>query len=751
MKLYRFIFPLVAFAATLPDKADAQDSGGGIPKMIHPLVPELPGLPDRTLLWAGESGTAYKVLISEDLIHWRPRIVTAHGPVGRHDFVTSEAPKRFFKVEPRSLPAPAIVERYPDSGSFAVKRFSDVIITFANPTEINPASISLTVGGQGPFTLASSPNLTFSNGQLAFDTIDSPLGGFDENVSASLHLSTTAGSSHTYQWTFQLQGEVTLNDGIYVFGSPDAQRSGQRLSNAQKAVARATVGNIRLPADSGNDWELSQVDAGNVVIDYTGANAPVFTVGQLLTNAAPQTSAEIFYRRVTSLSDDPVSKRLLLFTTDVALTDFVQNGSLAASPDSIPFHTGEDGMLQPAFSGAFSVGTEWDVILSGEVFSNSGITLAFDELGFRLAPRLGLAFTVSGGELQRLQVDARADYVAAVVPRLSYSASSSASFDSEVFNRGRSILLGFIGFVPVWVDLDLKITLSGQAQASATASVSGGFRREGRVSFSAGIRNGSPRFNVSRTDSDIKQKETEFVIDGDASASLSLHPELALRLFGLAGAVFEVTPKLEVKGSGQFENGSLKAASSAFTASVDFNAKLSVEFDDVDLSWPLVSDYNLLYKRWCAGYPVGENPEIIFHPEPEDLAANEAVLDDRELAIWVGETPENSGSDPEYPRKFNLESFLPSDIDPFTYLIQDVRLQTSACVKNQNPRYQWYFNVMPIPGATGDTFFIHDPQVGDLGEYRVEVKADDDSSKEDSETIILYNQTPPAGGGNGGS
>lgn len=136
---------------------------------------------------------------------------------------------QFFRVAELDEQPPVIVEQYPPDGGFAVPRFSKITLQLADVTGVDPDSIELIVGMLGAFTVAS-PQLTYTNGILTFDNGgDVALGGWGQTNQATLIVGDTLGNRGTNTFSFELELEPVVVENLFVFGSPQAQRAGQRV------------------------------------------------------------------------------------------------------------------------------------------------------------------------------------------------------------------------------------------------------------------------------------------------------------------------------------------------------------------------------------------------------------------------------------------------------------------------------------------------------------------------------------------
>ncbi|MCU0782102.1 MAG: hypothetical protein MUF04_13525 [Akkermansiaceae bacterium] len=190
----------------------------------------------------------------------------ADGLSMEHSF--SQQQKEFFRVEPIDEQAPVVVSQYPAVDAFAVGRFADLSIVLADASGIDPASIRLTVGGVGPLAQGGA-GLTITGNTITYDSGDTALGAWGATLSATLVAADPLGHALTHTWSFRLEPEPQLAANIFVFGSPTAQRAGQRVSGPAAALA------ARFPAPAGpvraNDpppWQIESVLADRVVIAY---------------------------------------------------------------------------------------------------------------------------------------------------------------------------------------------------------------------------------------------------------------------------------------------------------------------------------------------------------------------------------------------------------------------------------------------------------------------------------------------------
>jgi hypothetical protein len=287
------------------------------------------------MVWDTEAGVRYEAQYSTDLSTWLAIDGYPAEAVSSVDAVSfgSEAGSMFLRVLQLDEQAPVIVARAPEDGAFAVKRFSSVSVSLSDLTGIDPSTISLKVGSLGTYSVADS-QLTFSDGILSFGTDGSmALGEYGETVSVSLIVSDTLGNAMTYAWSFDTELEPHIAENLFVFGSSQAQKLGQRIGPSPTAfLSKRYSGNQRLQASAAaSPWEIRSVEDDRILLAYTGAAPPSIPTGTFLSNLTPTSKDEIFYRRALSVSDDSANKLLTIFTEEVNLEEIIQQGSLQLS------------------------------------------------------------------------------------------------------------------------------------------------------------------------------------------------------------------------------------------------------------------------------------------------------------------------------------------------------------------------------------------------------------------------------------
>ncbi len=658
------------------------------------------------LVWPATPGLRYEVKQSTNLQSWSTAPgypATANGPAQQMPFLT-DGKARFFRVRELDEQPPAIVSQFPQDGGFAVPRFANLTLQLSDVTGIDANSIRLTVGSLGTFTLANA-NLTWTNGLLTFINGGSiPLGGWGSNVLASLIVADTLGNRGTNTWSFKLEVQPQVVTNLFVFGSPQAQRAGQRIGNIPTAALAARFGPI--PMSDGDPWTLELVESNRLVVSYTNT-APGFATNTYVCNLTPVRPADIFNRKITGITNDPGNKRLTLFTVEVPLTEIATNGSATISANSVVLQTGTNGTFAKAFQiggtitfpriGCSLDGSEFK--LKDSVGDFDIVNLELEELHWWLTPRMQVALEVNWGRVKRFEAIASGNVEAAAVWNVDFLLAGVA-LEGTIFVLPKALqpktwmLVGVIGVppvaVPVYASLGLGVKLKGRAEAHAT------------VNFRAGIRqNMDAAFGVTYNDSNVQWVNTfnfpapEVIpftanINAEGSLTVSLEPALEFLVYGLAGVSAGITPSLGLvfeTGTGQPLSGRLEA---------DVNLDLGLAGPGFD---------------WL-------------NPKPElslSLWHDEWHLFPNDTAISFTEQPQS----------------------------QSVQVGHSAyffctVTASGTPSYQWFFNDMQMVGQTARTLSLPSVSSGHTGNYKVRVTAGRQTADSAPATLtVIQPQTSP--------
>lgn len=620
--------------------------------------------------------------------------------LAQQQLIGLDQPSRFYRVLVLDEQPPKIEESVPADGNFGVGRFSTISIELSDATGVDTNSIGLTLGTNGSFTV-SSPETGWSNNVFSlYLGGDTALGGYGATQTVSLAVSDTLGNSTNYAWSFELEKEIDAATNLFVFGSPDAQRSGQRLSGLSATVAARFTGPVRM-SGSTTEWEIDLVTTNEIIISYS-TNAPAFEAGQILANLAPAHVSEIFYRRVLSVSDNTASNLLTLGTEDVLIGEVMENGSFTLSEENAIFlEFDTNGTLVAAID--FNETIDLPVIgedFSGtSLWSSGALDLSLPEGRFTLTPKLTVSLETEVLTVERFEARVSGDLNIACVPQLTVTGSYNDSISKELWRKD-FWWWGWAGTVPVGVQWIGSITANAEIDVDATAQMSVGFRQVDTTWVSGSyVRGRVPASQMDRKPLSLDTVEKvpfTYTLDGNGSAIVSLVPQIDCRLYGAAGIYLNTNPRLELSGSATIVDQEVTYADFLIGAYADINVGLSL-IGDLDEDLPPLP-FNYFTKEWNEHYEAAPPPLAISVPP----ASQSATYGD------------------------------------------NVTLSVQAEGGTGSYSYQWYQNGSPVPGAVGSSLQLFQVGDGHEGAYYVKV-----TSGTESKNSAVANLTVAASGGTG--
>jgi hypothetical protein len=634
---------------------------------------------DQQVVWETEPGVRYEVQSTTNLADETAWITepnypsVAAGIVDSLPFDTSTSDAKFFRVVRYDEQAPAITERFPDDGGFAVGRFDVLSVSLLDVTGVDPESISLEVGTLGSFTLAS-PELSYVDGVLTFDNGgDEALGAYGDSVSVTLSVADTLGNSISYSWSFTLELEPILAGDVFVLGSPEAQRAGQQLTTAQHAVFRTVApasGPIRMNAGAA-PWTLTDVTANYLVFDYTGDTPPSFQPGQFLGNMAPANGDEVFYRKVVSTLDDtPSVNQITVYTEDVTYLEIFEQASLVAMTGPLAIYIiAQDGILVDT-TASFSLGGSFT-----EPIDFGGAPVSFSLNGaWEYAPSLRFAIDIQGGTIEDLFFRYEGSTHLRVAPSITLSeAWTKTVTSSPILSSDHLLYLGQAGPVPIWMHVDFSLKAEAGVDLNAEATLSTAIEKSDEVYLQLVYSSRNPELNGwdrSPIYASAEIDPFDFEISGGGKVWAKLIPQVDARLQSLIGVYANITPEIEIDGNASFNGDELESASFDLCGRVNLNAGLSViGFDSGDM--PSFAPVKLLDYPWHYEYP--EPTNLTFVHQPEDLAV----------------------------------------------VLGDTAVFRSIAIANAPVSYQWYHGGVPLTNQTGATLALPDVGFEHRGSYSV--------------------------------
>ncbi len=650
------------------------------------------------LVWPATPGVRYEVRQSTNLQTWTtpPGFpASASGPAQAMPFAATNSAV-FFRVAELDEQPPSIRSQYPQDGGFAVPRFADLTLQLSDATGLDPNSIQLTAGALGTFTVTNS-QITFTNGLLTFDSGgDIALGSWGSNVIATLVVADRLGNRGTNTWSFTLEIQPQVVTNLFVFGSPKAQRAGQRIGNIPTASLASRFGPV--PMGAGDPWALELVESNRLVLSYT-STAPGITNGTYLCNLTPTRLEEVFYRKVTSVSNAPASKFLTLWTINVPLAEILLEGSASVSKNSVIYQVDTNNVVIRAFS--FDHEIVFDplgVDTNKTLYDQGGVRLTLEEAKFLFAPSLALSFETRWLRLQRFKAELRGHLETALVPQLTLAGSFSGTKEFDLYSHKLLVFVGAVGPVPIWLDFDFNLGAEVGYDLVANATMTTGVRQNMDLSFGVDyVKDRTPAldWHPSVTLNPMEIVPFTYQINGTARTYATIIPQIDLRVNSLAGVYANVDPRVEISGSATLDNGQLSSANFAIVADADLNIGLSViGLDSEDL--PALPPFNLFRKEWSSVYPPPGQLTIQNQPQSVEVAVGSSAT-------------------------FSVDA-----------------------VSGHPISYQWYWNGVVMPGQTARTLLLPSVTYGHAGNYHVRVSASSQTSNSAPATLTVVTAGVPS-------
>jgi alpha-tubulin suppressor-like RCC1 family protein len=506
---------------------------------------------------------------------------------------------------------------------------------------------------------------------------------------------------------------------IFVFGSSTAQRAGQQVNGPAAALAaRFVTGPVKMNA-AASPWTISSVEGDRVVIAYTPGNAPTFAAGQLICNLAPASRSEIFYRRILSVADDPATSQITLMTEDALLTDFVTQGSVSLSSESIILEMSPTGSLQKAYSldgeitfpragydlsGAnFELSVDgYKTTVPGQAAQQQGSLSAFlnataPEWYWWMTPRLRVALELNAGGIKSFEAIASGQVSTAL--DLEISAGISGKIERRIFDLPEAalprteILIGVIAVpfppfaIPVFGELSFDFAISVSAEAQQSLNWEFAYRQEFNAAFGFAY-DKTAGFDFVRsfqaTAPDIDRPSISPA--GSLAFKVTLEPELDFLIYSAAG----MKVSLEPYGGLAVSQTTPPAYEASLEAGVDFT---------IGTAGPLFDFF-------------GINAEL-------------------ELPIVSGQWP-LTGQTLTFTAQPQSQSVAPGADVSFTCAVNSIEV----------PKFQWFQNGLPIPGQVSRSLFLPRVNAYYAGGYHVRATAGGQSVNSDTAALTVQTVTP---------
>jgi formylglycine-generating enzyme len=607
--------------------------------------------------WQAEPPHRYHVLTTTNLLSggWsstNQQPIQTTNLIGQFAVECSDS-ARFFKVQRLDTEGPTIVERYPATNGIGVGRSATLTVRVFDETGVDTNSFHLTIDGATTLT-NGSPGVTATTNGLQYNPGAKTWGPYAGMVSVQFLCSDTLGNVTTSSWSFTLEVEPVVTDVLVHLPPPPAGASITRAA----IIAAAARHNVKY-----NDG-LSMVafQTNFLIFGYSGASHGLY-VGAILVSHDP---ARVFYRRITDLSEDSQNHQVTAYTIDVPLTDLIREGSL--SPEV--FVPDESSALAPLWDKnliygiPFSYETEFTV-LPIEIGTNTvrvRITPAI--LSCNLQGDVRVSCVISNWQVTAFDTSFSSQFAAELRAQVKFFAAIDIrSETATLVVVPLGYVVGFIGPVPVWVELQLAVDLGLEVGAEGAVSFETGLNAHANTAFRLNWR---PESWNSSFDNQfgIVPVPLDVGFQISAEAWLYLKPYLSILLYSLGGV------------------------------SVDSRRGPSLE-----ASWE-VGDPQCeitLYDKWSANVGM-----TLVGMDDDELPSLKLFEKKRTIRTWYWpKIPEQAPVFTKHPRDVTAAAFT------------EVYLE--ACASGYpDPEYQWFQNGQAIPFANQSslTFRLTSHSVG---------------------------------------
>jgi len=209
-----------------------------------------------------------------------------------------------------------------------------------------------------------------------------------------------------------------------------------------------------------------------------------------------------------------------------------------------------------------SAGTAWGV----DIKLNHGF--------LEFVPKISTSIQLSGGGLKQVKVQAEGNLSSEVMLDVDVTASDAAGggpspgqhFDVDLHSWPRQRWMQWVGFVPVWEALEVKLTLScdvkvrGELHGGVGFTANAGLAAGGEYTKDHGMRPilDGPHFNLS--------PKWDVQVAGNVNAKCAVLPNVALYIYDLAGPILSLGPWVDASIATQVSGGPAWALQPGFFA-----------------------------------------------------------------------------------------------------------------------------------------------------------------------------------------
>ena len=603
------------------------------------------------LTWSADGESVYEPQTTTNLVAgpWE----SAGDPVSPSNMVgetqvTTADPARFFRVQTLDTQGPAITYRYPATNGIGVGLSAALVVRLEDATGVDTNAFALTINGSTSLDGTSPGAIAATNG-FQYTPPTNTWGSYAETATVEFVCADLLGNTTTSSWSFALELEPILTNTLVHLQPP---------SGGAKAKLRAAMAEYgtRRGVPFSDHLSIVSMDTNQVVLAYTGGSHGLY-VGAVLINHDP---AHFFYRRITSLVDDPPNSQVTVQTVHVQLTDIVQQGSFTPEVFSAPAARGVTSLWEKEFGYTIPFSHEGELTVS-PIDITEHVRIVPGRFWIDMEGALSVSFTVADWDLKALDTTFSSELSAALRSSVEFRQAVSLIDWSSTIGSPITLItipIGAVGPIPVWVEVRLVpgwgVSLEAAGSVTFETGIDAYAKTDIRIAW-------TPEGWTSSKDviADINPVPLDIGFQLSAEAFVYLRPRLDAVLCpvplvvpdGLAGiyADYQRGPALETV----YEIGDSQCELTLYDKqSVDMGLTV-VGFDEEDLP-------------------------------------NLTLFEDKEpILTWYW---------PEIPEQSPVFTRHPSNV---TAGVGETITLTASASGSPQPTYQWYQNHVGIPFQTG--------------------------------------------------
>jgi formylglycine-generating enzyme required for sulfatase activity len=502
---------------------------------------------------------------------------------------------QFFKVVKLDTDGPQVYQTSPFNGAIGVGLQATLQAWLQDESGVDTNSIALTVGTNAPVSL-KDPRLSYVSGVLTYTPATNQfLGTNGQTVTASLSVKDILGNQTTnFTWSFQMALAPVISSNIVFLGGTSPAPC-----------------NLTLLSTNGNSFTFS----------YTGSCC--LTNGMQLVNTNLYTG---YARTVVSFTNYPASNTVVALTRTATLAELLQAGTFSSSAFILLTNSAGGSVRPKDLTKAWDFPLNYTLSLgqmlyhdgnllvqtlpSSQLSLNGTLHLVASFQGFRLT---AVQAQVTGTESFELDVQAQA------------AASVNFAGSLALIPPIHQLYGGFIGPVPVWVDVEFEVNAGYTADFSASAEITDGIngvktisvgRNWGATSGWADIYDNPP--------TSLNILTPTWQVQGSADVRVYLQPKVSVLVESLVGFSADLEPYLELSGSAQ-----LNPPECDLSLLTGLQSTIGMDLTGWDASWgPLPSTtFNLIPQQMLWHYACANNtpPQITVQPQSQTASVGATV------------------------------------------------------------------------------------------------------------------------------